>query len=111
MDYYRNHSGKNYLVQKKYEYTENPSIQGMWNPFVNADPKLATAKFPVVNIFHLKRPLPLLTPLFFQDDLSKPFNMPKSASDHLIELFERQKIQSELPNSENEKLEVSKQSE
>ena len=49
MDYYSKHSGKNYVVQKKYEYTENPSIQGMWNPFVNANPEIATAKFPVVS--------------------------------------------------------------
>ena len=48
IDYYKNHSGKNYLVQKKYEYTENPTIQGMWHPFVNVEPEIATAKFPVV---------------------------------------------------------------
>ena len=50
MDYYKTHSGKNYLVQKKYEYTDHPSIQGMWSPFVHADPSIATAKFPVVSI-------------------------------------------------------------
>ena len=49
MDYYQNHSGKNYVVQTKYEYTENPSIQGMWYPFVNADPEIAAAKFPMVS--------------------------------------------------------------
>ena len=49
LDYYRNHSGKNYLIQQKYEYTENPTIQGMWHPFVNTDPEIATAKFPVVS--------------------------------------------------------------
>ena len=52
MDYYRLHSGKNYLVQKKYEYTENPSIQGMWHPFVHTDPKIATANFPLVRLFY-----------------------------------------------------------
>ena len=48
IDYYKNHSGKNYMIQKKYEYTENPTIQGMWHPFVNVEPEIATAKFPVV---------------------------------------------------------------
>ena len=54
LDYYRNHSGKNYLVQRKYEFSENPSIQGMWTPFTHADPEIATAKFPIVSI---RRPL------------------------------------------------------
>ena len=26
LDYYRNHSGKNYMIQEKYEYSENPTI-------------------------------------------------------------------------------------
>ena len=51
MDFYKNSSGKEYLVQTKYEYTENPSIQGAWHPFVNADPEIAVAKFPMVNMF------------------------------------------------------------
>ena len=49
IDFYKNSSGKEYQVQTKYEYTENPSIQGMWHPFVNADPSIATAKFPIVS--------------------------------------------------------------
>ena len=51
MDFYKNSSGKEYLVQTKYEYTENPSIQGAWHPFVNADPEIAVAKFPMVKMF------------------------------------------------------------
>ena len=51
MDFYKNSSGKEYLVQTKYEYTENPSIQGAWHPFVNADPEIAVAKFPMVSAF------------------------------------------------------------
>ena len=49
LDYYKNSSGKEYQVQSKYEYTENPSIQGMWHPFVNTDPAIATAQFPIVS--------------------------------------------------------------
>lgn len=91
MDYYRTHSGKNYLVQRKYEYTDHPSIQGMWHPFVNADPTIATANFPV-------------------DQLSKPFGLPKSASDHLVELFEQQKLKENEFNNEDQ-LESTKQKE
>ena len=91
MDYYRTHSGKNYLVQRKYEYTDHPSIQGMWHPFVNADPTIATANFPV-------------------DQLSKPFGLPKSASDHLVELFEQQKLKEKEFTNEDQ-LESTKQKE
>jgi len=91
IDYYKNHSGKNYLVQKKYEYTENPTIQGMWHPFVNVEPEIATAKFPV-------------------DELSKPFGLQKTASQHLKELFEQQKSQANISDSENDQLESTKQS-
>jgi large subunit ribosomal protein L43 len=46
LDVMRNASGKEYQVQQKYEFTENPSIQGMWNSFTITDPRVATAKFP-----------------------------------------------------------------
>ena len=46
LDYYRNHSGKNYMIQEKYEYSENPAIQGARYPFVNTNPEIALAKFP-----------------------------------------------------------------
>ena len=49
LDYYKSFSGREYQVQTKYEYTENPSIQGMWHPFVNTDPAIATAQFPIVS--------------------------------------------------------------
>lgn len=46
LDVMRNASGKEYQVQQKYEFTENPSVQGMWNSFTNVDPQVATAQFP-----------------------------------------------------------------
>lgn len=87
MDYYRCHSGKNYVVQKKYEFTVNPSIQGIWHPFVNADPEIATASFPT----NMGR------------------SAPASATEHLMQLFAQQKNISLIPESENEQLESSKQ--
>ena len=40
-------------MQQKYEYTENPSIQGMWNSFTNVDPKIALAQFPNVRSINI----------------------------------------------------------
>ena len=40
-------------MQQKYEYTENPSIQGMWNSFTNVDPKIALAQFPNVSSINI----------------------------------------------------------
>ena len=39
----------NFQVQQKYEFTDNPSIQGMWNSFTNVDPSVATTQFPNVS--------------------------------------------------------------
>ena len=52
LDVLRNASGKEYQVQQKYEFTQNPSIQGMWNSFTNADPSIALAQFPDPELFH-----------------------------------------------------------
>ena len=46
LDIMRNASGKEFQVQQKYEFTDNPSIQGMWNSFANLDPSIALAQFP-----------------------------------------------------------------
>jgi hypothetical protein len=50
MDVYRTASGKQFQYQQKHHYTDNPSIQGMWNSYVNADPAVALAKFPDVSV-------------------------------------------------------------
>lgn len=89
MDFYRNHSGKNHVVQKKYEFTENPTVQGMWFPFVHSDPKIATAKFPIDEI--------------------RPLNAQKSASQHLIELYQEHKNLTSIPEPEKTQLESTKQ--
>jgi len=46
LDVIRSQSGKEYQVQLKYEYTDHPSIQGVWNPFTNADPAVALEQHP-----------------------------------------------------------------
>jgi hypothetical protein len=91
MDTYRNHSGKEYQVQLKYEYTETPSVQGMWHSYVNVDPTIALATFP-------------------DADLSRPFDTPKSATEHLKQMYEKQQQTQKLSPLEAEKLESTKQS-
>jgi len=75
LDVMRNASGKEFQVQQKYEYTDNPSIQGMWNSFTNVDPSVALAKFP-------------------DTTLSIPRGANMSATDALMQEYEKQ-------NSEN----------
>ena len=43
-------SGREFQHQEKDHHTEHPSIQGMWNPYVHTDPKVALAKFPSVRL-------------------------------------------------------------
>ena len=76
----------------KMEYTETPTVQGMWNSFTNADPSTATAKFP-------------------EERLSRPFPHEKTASERLRELFvEQQKSKAEeSPRSREEQLQLERE--
>lgn len=71
LDVIRNASGKEFQVQQKYEYTDNPSIQGMWDSFTNADPKIALAQFP-------------------NPELSLPRGQSMSATDILKQTYKKQ---------------------
>lgn len=66
---------------RKLWHTENPSIQGPWTPYTFRDPTLNLATFPNV-------------------DLATPLSCPKTATQELLELFEKQKNE----NLENQKL-------
>lgn len=54
-------------------HTDKPSIQGCWTPFTHRNPELNLAVFPV-------------------EKLSKPLDIEQSATEKLIELFEKQKL-------------------
>lgn len=60
---------------RKLIHTDFPSIQGPWTPYTFRDPALNLAKFP-------------------NDDLSKPAVIPKTATEDLIEIFKKQKLES-----------------
>ncbi|KAB0801845.1 hypothetical protein PPYR_04031 [Photinus pyralis] len=57
---------------RKLWHTEHPSIQGPWTPYTFRDPMLNLVKFP-------------------NADLSKVLNQPKTATEQLLELFEKKK--------------------
>lgn len=58
---------------RKLWHTDTPSIQGPWTPFTFKDPKLNLTSFP-------------------HEELSKPVGLKKSATEQLVEIFEKNKI-------------------
>lgn len=60
---------------RKLQHTDFPSIQGPWTPYTFRDPALNLAEFP-------------------NEDLSKVLRQPKTATENLVELFKRQKLES-----------------
>lgn len=62
------------LRLRKMWQTNKPSIQGPWTPFTHRHPSMNLVQFP-------------------DEILSKPVDIEKSATEHLIEIFEKQKIE------------------
>lgn len=58
---------------RKMWHTKKPSIQGPWTPFTHKSPDLNLVVFP-------------------DEKLSQPLDIQQSASEKLLELFEKQKI-------------------
>ncbi|XP_063221843.1 large ribosomal subunit protein mL43 [Bacillus rossius redtenbacheri] len=67
----RTQSGNPFIRFRKMSQTVNPSIQGTWTPFTNRNPDLNVVEFP-------------------QEMLSHPVNLPRTATEHLQEIFRRQ---------------------
>lgn len=61
---------------RKHWHTDCPSIQGPWTPFVHQHPEFNTATFP-------------------NTKFSTPMNIEQSATEKLIELFEKQKLEAQ----------------
>lgn len=59
---------------RKMWHTDQPSIQGPWTPFTHKSPELNLVVFP-------------------DKKLSKPLDIEKTATDKLLELFKRQKLE------------------
>lgn len=65
-------------------HTEQPSIQGPWTPYAHANPALNTTTFP-------------------DDRLSTPVDIEQSATEKLLEIFEKQKLQQQTTQVETKR--------
>ncbi len=68
VEFLRTRKGDNLVRLLKKQKTENPSIQGVWNPFINKPMHVTTEKFPSKN---------------FEEPIIKE----KSATDKILELM------------------------
>lgn len=75
MNLLKTQSGSSGTRLRKLWHTDYPSIQGPWTPYTFRDPALNLATFPNV-------------------ELSNAPNQQKSATQELLELFEKQKLDS-----------------
>ncbi|KAK7578093.1 hypothetical protein V9T40_010298 [Parthenolecanium corni] len=78
MNFHRTSVGWPKKKWRKLHYTRTPSVQGVWSPFTNMDPRLNITKFP-------------------DKYLGIPLHSPETATEKLREMFEKQKL-----NEENE---------
>ena len=80
------------MSQPKLTYSDHPSIQGMWHPHVHSDPATVVAEFP-------------------SDELSRSRNQKPTASETLIDMFNKRVEIDNKTDGESEKLELRKQGE
>nr|CAG4649763.1 EOG090X0FS9 [Scapholeberis mucronata]SVE93944.1 EOG090X0FS9 [Scapholeberis mucronata] len=66
---------------RKYQHTDYPTIQGVWNPFTHQAPEANTSEFP-------------------NAILSRPAHEAPTASEQLVEIFKRTKISDETKETE-----------
>lgn len=66
-----NHEGHRY---RKLQLTDHPSIQGPWTPFTFRDPALNLLEFP-------------------NQDAAQALDQPKTATEELMEMFQRQRLE------------------
>ena len=51
MEHLRTRSGVQIVNLRKEWHTDNPSIQGVWHPFLNKNSSLATCSFPAPDLY------------------------------------------------------------
>lgn len=67
---------------RKMWHTDKPSIQGVWTPFTHKSTALNLVRFPASN-------------------LAKPLDVEQTATEKLMELFEKQKLDDDNSLDEN----------
>lgn len=70
---------------RKHWHTDWPSIQGAWTPFTHQHPELTTATFP-------------------DPKYSRPIDIEQTATEKLLELFEKQKLEDDAGQKSTEKI-------
>jgi len=70
VDYYRTHSGAEFMAQPKMTYSDHPSIQGMWHPHVHSEPEHCLAKYP-------------------NTKLGAPRNLSPTATENVLEMYNK----------------------
>lgn len=78
LEFHRTRNGNEIVRLMEPSHTETPSVQGVWTPFTNKPFETATRKFPIPN--------------YFSSDI-KP-----SATQKILELFEKQKQLGDIKN-------------
>lgn len=79
LNLYSTRSGIPLMRYVKMWHTDCPSIQGVWSPFTNKNPVLNVSQFP-------------------NEELSRPVWEEKSATEELLEMIKKQKINDENEN-------------
>nr|CAG4648949.1 EOG090X0FS9 [Polyphemus pediculus] len=82
ISYLNTRSGIPSMRFRKYQHTDYPTIQGVWTPFTHQPPDLNVTQFP-------------------HEELSKPLNLKPSASEQLLEIFNRNQISDQNERKEN----------
>nr|CAG4643564.1 EOG090X0FS9 [Ilyocryptus agilis] len=70
ISYLTTRSGIPVMKFYRYQHTDYPTIQGVWNPFTHQAPEINVAQFP-------------------HETLSKPAHMEPTATEQLLEIFKR----------------------
>lgn len=64
------------------QHTDNPSIQGVWNPFTNKTQKLAVTEFPI-------------------KEFQNPIDYVPTATEKIVEIYSKQKSTETTSSAEN----------
>uniref|UniRef100_A0A1B6DVW7 Large ribosomal subunit protein mL43 n=1 Tax=Clastoptera arizonana TaxID=38151 RepID=A0A1B6DVW7_9HEMI len=82
LNWLRTRSGIPEMRYMKMWHTEHPTIQGVWHPFFHKNPHINVASFP-------------------QDNFFGSVKQPPSATEILLEMFQKQKSEEEQNNKES----------
>nr|CAG4641280.1 EOG090X0FS9 [Eulimnadia texana] len=73
LGYLRTRSGVPVMRFRKTQHTDYPTVQGVWTPFTHQPPEINTKTLP-------------------DPELSRPLNLPSTATEQLVEIFKQTQI-------------------